>query len=265
MKTIFEKLNRFFVGNWQIAVLDLRAGRWFVDPKARCIPYLKAENAKGRHILIRPSPETEPYYLMADDLTWQLLQRHHKCTDGKWKPGRMIVETSPINYQVWIHSTRKLRLCEKRYWLQKLHSDPGAAPNRRWGRCPGFRNRKEQYRDVNGGYPLAKLVWIDWLGNADIPKLDNEIKEIPSVFSPQPKGGVCHKQDISRNNYDRGNESATDFSYVMAMLRRNFTDREIINRIVRERTNWKNHKGSKRISAYIERTISKAKMIVFNS
>jgi len=55
----------------------------------------------------------------------------------------MVVETSSGNYQVWIHSDRPLSLDEKRYWLKRLHNDPGADRNNRWGRYPGFRNRKK--------------------------------------------------------------------------------------------------------------------------
>jgi hypothetical protein len=70
MKTIFYKLDRFFLGNWNIAVLDLRTGRWVLHPTVRLISYLKAENSGGRHILIQPAPRIQSSFLLADDLTW---------------------------------------------------------------------------------------------------------------------------------------------------------------------------------------------------
>ena len=175
MKLIFEKLNHYFYRKWHLAVLDMDAGLWVIESKASNIPYLKAQNAKGRHILLQPEPVIESYYLLVDDLTWPMILSHHHYPNGGWKPGRMVVETSPGNYQVWIHSSRRLSLIEKRYWLKKLCSDPGADPNNRWGRCPGFRNRKDKYRDPTGGYPLAKLIWIDWRGKVEIPHSNNEI------------------------------------------------------------------------------------------
>ena len=33
-----------------------------------------------------------------------------------------------------------------------------------------FRNRKEKHRDSKNGYPVAKLIWIDWKYQADIPQ-----------------------------------------------------------------------------------------------
>ena len=57
----------------------------------KTIAYLKAENANNRHILFRPGPEIESFYLIADDINQKLLIKHHKYPNGKWKPGRMVV------------------------------------------------------------------------------------------------------------------------------------------------------------------------------
>jgi len=266
MEKIFEKLNRFFEGICRIAVLDLQKGRWLVEPEEKSIAYLKAENAGGNHILIRPPPETEPFFMLADDLNAQLIRRHHKHSGTRWKPGRMVVETSPGNYQVWIHSVRPLAIEEKRYWLKRLHSDPGADPNHRWGRCPGFRNRKKKHMDIQGGYPLARLVWVDWRHAAVIPSCDlPAVAEAPS-FSPLPQGGVCHyRKNIARQDYSRGDESATDFAYALALARRNFSEQQIRDCIITERQNWQNHQGKKRRNDYICRTVAKAVAIVRNS
>jgi len=266
LKAILDKLNRFFRGGWQIAVLDLIKGRWILKPDPLCIPYLKAENANGRHILMRSDPETAPHYLMADDLNMLQIAKHHRGSTGKWKPGRLVVETSPSNFQVWIRSGRPVSLTEKRFWLKKLGSDPAADPNHRWGRCPGFRNRKEKYRGPHGGYPLARLIWIDWKQTAYIPpagKGSNSLYLPP--LSPQPGGGVCRSHFISRANYEKGNESSTDFAYVLALARRGFSDNDIEACIISERKNWKNHHGTGRMNSYLQRTIKKAKLIVQNS
>ncbi len=148
-----------------------------------------------------------------------------------------------------------MQLEAKRYWLKKLHSDPGADPRNRWGRCPGFRNRKVKHRDLDGGYPLSRLIWVDWKNEAQIP-----------ILSPQPQGGgVCRKKEISRMDYMRGNESVTDFAYAVALARRGYSHDEIKNRLFMERSNWKNHKGPRRIQSYLLRTTVRAIQVVENS
>lgn len=253
MEKIFEKLQRFFSRQLQWAVLDDIKGRWLVEAKPSSIAYLKAQNKNGRHILIKPASKAEPYYMLADDLSQELLLRHHQDKNGNFRPGRMIVQTSPGNFQVWIHSSRFLTLEDKQYWLFKLKSDPSAHPNNRFGRCPGFRNRKLKHRDRYGGFPLARLIWIDWTTRAVIPK----------YFSPPPPGGdVCHKNYISRTQYERGDESATDFAYAMALIRKGFSDEAIAQRLMVERSNWENHQGEKRRQDYLSRTIRKARIYV---
>ncbi len=254
MKSIFEKINYYFCGDWHLSVLDEDVGRWTVKSSPSNIAYLKAENANGRHILIQPLPDIQPFYILADDISNDLLRKHHRYHDGDWKPGRMIIETSPNNFQVWIHSSRFLQLKEKRYWLTKLRSDPGADPKNRWGRCPGFRNRKMKYRNSLDQFPLARLIWIDWKNKARIP-----------TFSHQPRGVVCRKTPISRSDYFRENESSTDFAYSLALARRGYSNDDIYTRLLSERTNWNNHKGERRMQNYLFRTITRARQFVENS
>jgi hypothetical protein len=264
MQRIFKKLDSYFYRKWRLAVLDTDIGRWIIKPDPSNIAYLKAENANGRHILIQPYPTLAPYYLLIDDVSWPLIQRQHQHKCGKFKPGRMVIETSMCNYQVWIHSTRPLPLQEKRFWLKKLNSDPGADPNNRWGRCPGFRNRKKKYLSSTGGYPLSKLIWVDWknlahIPNIHIPTCDNE--SIP--LSPQTSNkSACLRKNIARTDYARGDESATDFAYAIALFRRGYDAGFIRDCIVSERTDWKNHNGEKRIRYYLNRTIRRARAIV---
>jgi len=254
MKKIFEKLDRYFNANYRLAVLDMDAGgRWLVKPAPTIIAYLKAENAQGRHILIQPVLQSN--YLLVDDVPRKIIRLDHQRNGGVWKPGRMVVETSPNNYQVWIHASRCLALPEKRHWLKKLKSDPGADPCNRWGRCPGFRNRKLKHRDSSGGYPLARLVWVDWRHQANIPKPKMpQLSNKASSFSPQPlEGGVCHSLNISRHNYERGDESATDFAYAIALFRRGADVHAVRDRLLIERSDWRNHTGLKRKEAYLKR------------
>jgi len=261
MGSIFEKLSRYFYHRWHVAVLDMHIGRWVVEPKPSNIAYLKAENANGRHILLQPHSTIAPYYLIVDDICWPLIQQQHQHKDGRWKPGRMLVQTSNNNFQLWIHSRRPLSLNQKRYWLKKLNSDPGADPKNRWGRCPGFRNRKDKHRNSTGGYPLSKLIWIDWKGLADIPKISTPQGPLQKFPHQPTQGGVCQHREICRLDYQRADESATDFAYAIALFRRGYTAQFVRHCILFERKNWKNHSGEKRKRHYLERTIKRAKTI----
>jgi len=254
MERIFQKINRYFYGKWHIAVLDFERGLWTNEPNIRYIPYFKAENANGRHILIQPLKDIACFYMLVDDINWSFILKHHIHSNGKWKPGRMVVETSPGNYQVWIHSKQALSTDDKLYWLKKLCSDPGAHPDNRWGRCPGFRNRKARYRNSHNQYPLSKLVWVDWRYIANVPK----------PLSTQPWGGVCQNIHLSRMDYIKDDPSATDFSFVLALLRTGHTEQQIEQRIIMERPDFRNHQGEKRKQQYIERTIKRAKKIINN-
>lgn len=264
MKTILTKLNRFFQGQWRLAVLHPEKGLWPVAPLLDTMAYLKAQNANGCHILMQPVEPSR--YLLADDLSWDTIRRHHRSPDGAWKPGRMVVETSPGNFQVWIHSLRSLTLPEKSFWLKKLRSDPAAHPHNRWGRCPGFRNRKDKYRAPQGEYPLARLIWVDWIRRANIPALPQTIPPPQKPLSlPSPRGAVCHHKAIARRDYLRPNESQTDFAYALALLRRGYSDLQIRERLLNERTSWENHHGERKRNLYLERTIRRAKEIIENT
>ena len=215
---------------------------------------------------MKPEESIESYYLLVDDVPWPLIKCHHHYPDGTWKPGRMVVETSPANYQIWIHSARSLTIDEKRFWLPKMHNDPGADPHYRFGRCPGFRNRKEKYRTSSGDYPLARLIWVDWMRRAQIPQLSSESSRGTHLLSPQPpEGGVCHSPPVTRRDYERFDESATDFSYVLALMRRGYSDHDVKMRIITERRIWNNHKGQRKINDYLDRTIRKARYIIENN
>ena len=260
MRRIIAKLDRYFHGSWRIGVLNPEKGLWTADTNQ--IAYLKAENANGKHILMQPDQEIELHYLLADDLTQALVEKHHQYPDGAWRPGRMVIETSPKNFQVWIRSSRSLSVKEKRYWLQRMHSDPGADPKRRWGRCPGFFNRKEKHRSDSGCFPLAKLIWVDWRNAAMIPPINDSAENKTRQRSdPYP---LKHWNTIRRNDYERGNESVTDFAYALAMIRRNYPREQVIENIRCERTDWKNHSGEKRINNYLKRTVDKAWNIIHN-
>jgi len=273
MDAVLEKMGKYF-GHYEIGVYE--EGKAKEEGKVWVVPskdpgYLKAMNAQGRHIFIRPSFENEPHYMMHDDVNKDGLARHHKDADGRWRPGRLVVESSPGNYQVWVKSERPLSVEEKKHWLSQMKSDPGASPLHRWGRAPGFRNRKEKYRNEKG-YPLARLEWVDWRGKAHIPVVEIPKPEQRHTAPPGIKRESFAGELPTRDRYFKGlnsegkpRESEQDMAYMLALLRRGVDPETVKQRVRSERTNWENHSGEKRTEQYLSRTLEKAQSIINNS
>ena len=119
------------------------------------LPLLKAHNARGAHIYIRPAGEHR--FTVLDDLNLDSVNR----LAGDGLEPCAVVETSLGNFQAWLKhddvypaplSTFIAQTLAKRY-----SADPSAADWRRFGRLPGFTNCKPKYRKSNGLYPYVLL------------------------------------------------------------------------------------------------------------
>ena len=119
------------------------------------IPLLRAHNAKGAHIYIRPSGEHR--FTVLDDLSQESVDR--LAADG-YEPCA-VVETSPGNFQAWLKHDdvypAHLSTFVAQTLAQRYQADPSAADWRRFGRLPGFTNCKPKYRQSNGLYPYVLL------------------------------------------------------------------------------------------------------------
>jgi len=276
---IYNFVRLFFGSDLIISVFDEirdEPAMWRVKKYSWILKYLQDQNELIRHILMRPSEKNEPYFMLSDDLSSNDIKKYH-MKNGKYKDGRLIVETSPKNYQVWIKSQRKLTIDEKLYWLKKQNSDKGCHPRKRNGRMPGFYNVKLKHYK-NGKYPLAKFVF----GNnipinipivTNLPKTETNLITINHKYNPK----YISQSEISRSTYYNGNESETDFKFCLALLRRQknlyerkmpitgFQDRDIKNHLYYDRDDWTNHKGDKCKAKYIERTFNKCKSIIYGA
>jgi hypothetical protein len=131
-----------------------------IDPetkKASTLSYLKAENAKGKHLYVRPAPhpngDTQGYVLVddIDQVTAEELRE-------KGLAPSVLVETSWKNCQAWIKVDERLTRNEAskvaRLIAREAGGDPGSAGYQHYGRLAGFTNRKEEHLDLyTGQYP----------------------------------------------------------------------------------------------------------------
>jgi hypothetical protein len=259
MENVIERIGHFF-GVFEWGLLDpLRGACWPRRHSANLLGHLRARNAAGAHIFLRPSVELEPNFLLVDDIDLAEVRARHL------RPGRLVVQTSPGNFQAWVRSSRPLDLGEKREWLRRLGSDPGAAPKRRWGRAPGFRNRKPKHVLQDGTYPLARLVWVD-PSPVPIPALAPlppaaAPAAAPAPFPP-PRGGRVPWAHVARSRFAGRGESEQDFAFALALLRRGAPLEEAAARIRAERSAWANHLG--REDSYCLRTAAAALKLIQN-
>jgi hypothetical protein len=259
---IYKKLNNFFHGKLEFGVyrestVKEEGAIWRANNTLKSIGYLKYQNLQGNHIFLRPDFDQERFFLLCDDLDPATLNKDHK-QNGSWKRGRMVVETSPKNFQVWIRSDRPLEKHEKQHYLKQFGSDPGCSPLHRWGRCPGFRNKKEKYRELD--YPLSRLIWVDWRYSETFPVVPKP-PEPEFIFTKT----IHTKGDISRSMYSGQSESETDFRYALALMRRGYSDENVFERIQNERENWEKKPSKSLQRKYLERTIKNARGIIGGS
>jgi hypothetical protein len=119
------------------------------------LPLLKAHNARGAHIYVRPSGAHR--FTILDDLNQSSIDQ---LTADDLEPCA-VVETSEGNFQAWLKHDDVYPTDLSTFVAQTLagryQGDPGAADWRRFGRLPGFTNCKPKYRKGNGLYPYVLL------------------------------------------------------------------------------------------------------------
>ena len=121
----------------------------------RMIRYLKYRNANGAHIYLRPTGESA--YTLLDDVSRTALER----LEAEGYAPAAVVETSPGSFQAWLRHkqplSKELGTLAAKALAEQFGADRSAADWRRFGRAPGFTNRKPQHRSGQGLYPFARL------------------------------------------------------------------------------------------------------------
>jgi hypothetical protein len=127
-----------------------------VDQICKCIRWLRRENASGAHIFVRPE---WPHALsLIDDVGADALE---EMGETGFEPA-VVVETSPNNFQVWLHhgrvlSDRFLSTLVARQLASRFGGDRGSCDWRHFGRLAGFTNQKKGRRLQNGFQPFVRL------------------------------------------------------------------------------------------------------------
>jgi hypothetical protein len=148
---------------YEIGIRDASSGRmmdrtWTAAQVVEQLPQLKAMNAQGNDIFVRPAAQSPGHGLvLVDDLRRTALA----ALDHDGRSPAVIVETSPRNYQAWIRlpeqATDAQRAEVARRLAREYAGDPASADAQHYGRLAGFTNRKRAYRSAEGLQPFALL------------------------------------------------------------------------------------------------------------
>jgi hypothetical protein len=268
--TINRQINAMRANRFEIGVLSSGTDKtgvmrqWDTATVLRSIPWLKAQNARGMNINIRP---TGNHLSLLDDLT---LDQIGVMRSIGYNPC-VIVETSPANYQAWLDHGQYIDESDATYAAQflarKFQSDYGAASRRHFGRLAGFTNRKDKHRQPNGYYPFVRLVHAEegpyTASESFLVELEAYKATVRPSIPSRPYSAITTRstalKDIEQFRSDTHRYPKlhnADLAYAVYAVSHGIDEADIREAIAsRDLT----HKGSRRLQeAYVERTIKKA-------
>jgi hypothetical protein len=259
---------------FEIGLFDPNAARgamlprlWDLDTLLRSVSWLRLKNAQGRNIYIRPAGEHN--LSLIDDASIQVIE--HLKSEG-FAPA-VVLETSPGNFQAWLHHgqilPKRLSTFAARLLASRFGGDLASADWRHYGRLAGFTNRKDIYRKADGTFPYVRLheatgtVYsraVAFL--AEVKDLyDSEQSKLPSVACLRRGSQCCSNlkslEDFRAKPIYGGDQTRVDLAYAVYALAHDVSENDARDALAsRDLT----HKGNrKRQQEYIDRTIRKAR------
>jgi hypothetical protein len=265
-----RQINAMRTDRFEIGVLSTGIDKngvmrqWSTETLILSIPWLKAQNANGMNINIRPKGN---HLSLLDDIT---LDQIEQMRSTGYNPC-VIVQTSPGNYQAWLDHGAELAdddaTVAAQYLARKFQSDYGAASRRHFGRLAGFTNRKQKHRQENGQYPFVRLEHAEEGPYKASESFVEELEAYKATIRPAtPPRAYSAIQSVSlptksiddfrsdTHRYPKLHNA--DLAYAVYAVSHGVSDSEIRGAIgSRDLT----HKGTKRSQlAYVERTFKKA-------
>ena len=238
------------------------------------LPLLKAHNARGAHIYVRPSGAHR--FTILDDLNQSSIDQ---LTADDLEPCA-VVETSEGNFQAWLKHDDVYPTDLSTFVAQTLagryQGDPSAADWRRFGRLPGFTNCKPKYRKGNGLYPYVLLRNCNGTQYRTAPFLRIELtkqfqlqeherqaritRRRATVFSP---GGGMRYSHLSLERFRTAPKyhdrpAAADIAFCVAAYTLGMPDDAMASTLDSEYLS--RDPNPTRKAAYIQRTMAKARL-----
>ena len=245
------------------------------DKVLNLIPLLRYENSAARdaHIYIRPRGDHNRRFTLLDDLTQETVDRLHK--EG-YTPSAL-VETSPDNFQAWLKHARplegRLATLAAHTLAERFGADLSAAGWMRYGRLPGFTNRKPDYRKPDGNFPfvllrstrtgpfpMAEILYMELTNHLQLQEEQQaqaraQIRERLSHARGREvqKRALSHYRNLPKYH---GDPKSADIAFCVFNLALGISESELAADLD---TNYlSRNPDSRKRAAYIQRTIRKA-------
>ena len=239
------------------------------------IPLLRYENIPPRdaHIYIRPLGDHNRRFTLLDDLTQDAVD----CLNKDGYTPSALVETSPGNFQAWLKHARplerRLATLAARSLAERFDADSSAAGWMRYGRLPGFTNRKPDYRKPDGNFPfvllrstraepfpMADILYLELTNNLQLQDEQQaqaraQIRERHSHARGREvqKRPLSHYRDLPKYH---GDPKSADMAFCVFNLALGISECELAADL---ETNYlSRNPDPRRRAAYIQRTIRKA-------
>jgi hypothetical protein len=229
---------------------------------------LKRHNQRGAHIYFRPSGEHR--FTILDDLDQPALTR--LSADG-FDPCA-VIQTSPGNFQAWLkHAStlpKLLGTLAAQTLARRYHADLSAADWRRFGRLPGFTNRKPKHRRPDGRFPFVQLRSHS---GRQYPMAEAFHHEITALYQTREQQREARRlalssrqvvtmpspslQNFRTSTRYQNRPAAADFAFCLAALRSGMTDNQIERAL--EHHYLSRDPSPSRRAAYLRRTMTKAR------
>jgi len=239
---------------------------WGLDTLLRSVSWLRLKNAEGRNIYIRPAGEH--CLSLLDDASIQVIER---LKSEGFAPA-VVLETSPGNFQAWLHHgqilPKHLSTLAARVLASRFGGDLASADWRHFGRLAGFTNRKDKYRKTDGTFPYVRLHEAT---GAVYSKADAFLAEVKCTYEAEksglpPLGSLQGRRLIGSNLKSiadfrtkpiyGGDQTRVDLAYAVYALAHAIPENEARDALASRDLS---HKGNnKRQQDYIDRTIKKA-------
>lgn len=253
----------FFPATGERADPKMLLRTWDEAALLKSVPWLRAKNAEGAAIYVRPKGEHA--YGLVDDLTFEALGQMRQ---SGFTPA-IAIETSPGNFQAWLNHGEVLdkgaSTAAARALAARFGGDPGAADWRHFGRLCGFTNRKPAYVQSNGLFPFVLAVEHQPGVYAEALKFVQEIRRSLRKQSDRtrayPTAAMNRRmkpiEEFRADPTYRGDGNRIDLAYAIHALAHGSSE-EGVRAAIQQRDLSK--KGSEaRQTAYVQRTIAKAR------
>ena len=224
---------------------------------SKSLAWLRYENTReNANAWIRPSAGDYGHpWLMFDDVITA------KAISLSKKYQAVIVETSVGNCQAWLKANRNLQKDErelvKKNLVPLLNGDPGAISEPRWGRIPGFTNRK-----------IGKVgQWTNLIAlpNTTLPIFNSSpyLSCLPPALAPVVGGCVPSKVEyfpIPMLDKSCGrDESRAEFSFALMSLRAKVLEEKVLENLAARALSRGKRRSYDQAFKYAKQTIAAAK------